>query len=203
MWCFNMSKSRLGCIDSSPFLLQLDPFRALRQSDAYTCLRLVTRESEMGPHDVILWPQPCSFYYSYRIGPHHLPRDRLALIQTAYLQPQWSSHTSIFIWVTFENSRCLWRKAIRLMGSEWVSHTVRSLTLDTAAVAEFALWALFPLYISSFPDGETCRQVDILKLLVGGSALVWLLFGFGAVVQLRYRVFVKSRSAVIMLSNRC
>lgn len=47
------------------------------------------------------------------------------------------------------------------MGSECVSHTVRSLILDTAAAAEFALWALFPLYISSFPDGETCRQVDI------------------------------------------
>lgn len=80
IWWFNVSKSRFFYVDSPPFLLQLDLFRELRQSDAYTCLRLVTTESEMGPHDVILWPHPYSCHYSSRIGPHHLPWDRFAFI---------------------------------------------------------------------------------------------------------------------------
>lgn len=85
IWWSNVSKSRFVYVHSPPFLLQLDLFRELRQTDAYTCLRLVTRESEISPHDVILWPHPYSCHYSSRIGPHHLPRDKFAFICSNYL----------------------------------------------------------------------------------------------------------------------
>lgn len=100
----NLSKSRFVCVDSSPFLLQLDLLREPRQSDAYTCLRLVSRESEMGPHDVILWPHPYSSRYSSRMGATSLATRRIWISSLKLLicnsSRQWP-HTCIFTWVIF------------------------------------------------------------------------------------------------------
>lgn len=61
-WC-DVSKSRLG---------SLSLLRAPRQSDAYTCLRLVIGESEVGSRDVIPLAGTASFISRTQPGSSHI-----------------------------------------------------------------------------------------------------------------------------------
>ena len=92
IWCCDVSESRLGSL-SLPSLWLLDLLRALRQSDAYTCLRLFMRGSEVGSRDVIPLANTASFISLTQPGPCHI------------ISPLWDglTHTclsKVLIWIS-------------------------------------------------------------------------------------------------------
>lgn len=188
VWC----EGNLGWEVSPSLSLELlDLFKAQRQSDAYTCLRLVIRGSEVGSRDAIPLAGTASFISLSQSGSCHIIRCCEKVLHTlvfpncsfsAHCHYVYSPMSHFFGW----NNRyfCSRKKAsdgsylpVRSESFSEFSHC--SHPPDVIVLLPYSrvcYVGFFPLYISSFSWWETCRQVGIEKLLDWGQlSCVWLL----------------------------
>lgn len=77
----------------------------------------------------------------------------------------------MFSWVIFKKSRRSWRKAAQLMGSEWLSHAIRSLILDTTALLQILPYGLFSSLHKQFSWWENMPTSGYLKAACQGQRL--------------------------------